>query len=419
MGERTGKSHGNLGESEIKIKEATLEAMLFAVKVLVPKLYKNNHLERMVFMARRGENIYKRKDGRWEARYIKSRTLEGKAIYGYIYRDNYFEAKRAQAQARANCGNQTQKVKRHASPYKLGEYLDAWLRSVRTCIKASTFSNYCGLIHRHILPELSQIPMEQITCELIQDYVNQKLESGRLDGRGGLSVKTVRDIVGLLKHSLKPAGITLQINLPRYSPPKPRVLTPAEQKKLVIAAKKSGTMDGAGVLLSLFTGIRIGELCSLKWRNLDLENGILEIATTLQRIENWNGGYSKTVIDIGMPKSDSSMRKIPLPSFLGAHLAKLRGDAGDNDYILSGSDRFVEPRCCQQRFRKLINSVGIDTNFHALRHTFATRCIELDIDIKTISEILGHANVSITLNRYVHPDFEHRKECIEKLSVSF
>jgi len=372
-------------------------------------------------MSRRGENIYKRSDGRWEARYIKDRDMNGQAIYGYIYRHNYLEVKRAQAEARANCGRPKPVEKHFLHPATLEEHLDAWLQSIRFSVKKSTYANYDGLIRRHIVPFIGKNPLCQVDSKMIQQYINQKLESGRLDGKGGLSAKTSRDIIGLLKRSLKTAGIELDIRLPKCSLPKLRVLTRDEQSALISAAKTENDPEGLGVLISLFTGIRIGELCSLKWSDVSLDDGVLKINKTLQRIENCEAGRkSKTVIDIGSPKSECSMRNIPLPHFLLCRLTQLKKTTHENDYILSGNGQYVEPRVCQYRFKKLVRSAGIDDiNFHALRHTFATRCVELGVDVKTISELLGHSNVNITLNRYVHPAFEHQRECLEKLSVSF
>lgn len=372
-------------------------------------------------MSRRGENIYKRRDGRWEARYIKDRNINGQAIYGYIYRHTYLDVKRAQTEARANCGKPKPETKGSVHPETLEEYLKVWLQSIRFSVKKSTYANYDGLIRRHVVPVIGQKPLCQVDSKMIQQYINQKLESGRLDGSGGLSAKTARDIIGLLKRSLKTAGIELDIKLPKYSLPKLHVLTHDEQSALITAAKTGDDAEGLGVLISLFTGIRIGELCSLKWSDTSLDDGILKINKTLQRIENCEvDGKSKTVIDIGTPKSECSMRNIPLPHFLLCRLAQLKKTAHENDYILSGNGRYVEPRVCQYRFKKLVRSAGIDDiNFHALRHTFATRCVELGVDVKTISQLLGHSNVNITLNRYVHPAFEHQRECLEKLSVSF
>lgn len=373
-------------------------------------------------MSRRGENIYKRQDGRWEARYIKARDATGRALYGYIYRHSYLEAKRAQAEAKATCGKQ--KISGEKQSFRqmtLGEYMRLWQASIQMSVKKSTYANYDGLIRRHIDPVLGQIPLRKIDSNTIQAYVNQKLQTGRTDGKGGLSAKTVRDIVGILKRSLTLAGMTLSIKLPKYSLPKLRVLTRDEQLALIKTAKGEKNTTGLGVMISLFTGIRIGELCSLKWSDISLDEGVIKINKTLQRIHNCGqGGKSKTLISIDAPKSECSIREIPLPSFLVCHMAQLKKRACDEDYILSGNSGYVEPRLCQYRFKKFLREAGIDDiNFHALRHTFATRCVELGIDVKTISELLGHSNVNITLNRYVHPAFECRKNCIEMLVNSF
>lgn len=373
-------------------------------------------------MSRRGENIYKRQDGRWEARYIKARDATGRALYGYIYRHSYLEAKRAQAEAKATCGKQ--KISGEKQSFRqmtLGEYMRLWQASIQMSVKKSTYANYDGLIRRHIDPVLGQIPLRKIDSNTIQAYVNQKLQTGRTDGKGGLSAKTVRDIVGILKRSLTLAGMTLSIKLPKYSLPKLRVLTRDEQLALIKTAKGEKNTTGLGVMISLFTGIRIGELCSLKWSDISLDEGVIKINKTLQRIHNCGqGGKSKTLISIDAPKSECSIREIPLPSFLVCHMAQLKKRACDEDYILSGNCGYVEPRLCQYRFKKFLREAGIDDiNFHALRHTFATRCVELGIDVKTISELLGHSNVNITLNRYVHPAFECRKNCIEMLVNSF
>jgi len=371
-------------------------------------------------MARKGENIYKRKDGRWEARYIKSRNIEGKAIYGYLYCHSYQEARKAQAEARVNCMDHQAGKKRLNDSQNLGDYLTLWLQLTRTSVKKSTFSNYSGLLRRHIIPALGKTPLDQVSSELVQEYINRELENGRLDGMGGISIKTARDIIGLLKHALKSAGIELQIKLPHYNPPKLRTLSPAERSALIATAENEDSLEGLGVLLCLFTGIRIGELCSLKWRDVSLEEGVLRINKTIRRIENYEDQTSKTIVSIDTPKSDCSIRNIPLSQFLLSQLKQAKDNANENDYILSGCSHYVEPRCCQYRFKKLVKTAGIeDINFHALRHTFATRCVELGIDVKTLSEILGHSNVNITLNRYVHPAFEYQRACMEKVSVSF
>lgn len=373
-------------------------------------------------MSRRGENIFKRQDGRWEARYIKAHDENGQAVYGYIYRHSYLEAKKAQAEAKTACENQKAiKGKQFSRQITLGEHMNLWLNSIQMSVKKSTYANYDGLICRHIDPVLGRIPLSKIDSDTIQVYVNQKLQSGRIDGKGCLSVKTVRDIAGVLKRGLASAGITIHIKLPKYSLPKLRVLTREEQMALIKTAKGAKNTTGLGVMISLFTGIRIGELCSLKWSDIAFDKGVIKINKTLQRIHNCGqNGKNKTLINIDTPKSECSVREIPLPSFLVYHMTQLKKHVQDEDYVLSGNRQYVEPRLCQYRFKKFLKKAGIDDiNYHALRHTFATRCVELGIDVKTISELLGHSNVNITLNRYVHPAFESRKNCIETLVNAF
>jgi integrase len=184
-------------------------------------------------------------------------------------------------------------------------------------VKKSTYANYDGLIRRHIDPVLGRIPLSKIDSDTIQVYVNQKAAVGKNRWKRSLSVKTVRDIAGVLKRSLASAGITIHIKLPKYSLPKLRVLTRDEQMALITTAKGAKNTTGLGVMISLFTGIRIGELCSLKWSDISLDEGVIRINKTLQRIHNCGqGGKNKTLINIDTPKSECSVREIPLPGFL-------------------------------------------------------------------------------------------------------
>lgn len=166
------------------------------------------------------------------------------------------------------------------------------------------------------------------------------------------------------------------------------------------------------------TGIRIGELCALRWENIDIENKVLSVNKTLIRIQNTNTLIaSKTKVIISAPKSKCSIRKIPLPDCI-IPLLKAFAQKGDTFFLTGETERFVEPRTMQNRFKKYVSACNItDANFHALRHTFATRCIELGFEIKSLSEILGHANVNITLNRYVHSSFELKTLNMNRLSL--
>ena len=167
----------------------------------------------------------------------------------------------------------------------------------------------------------------------------------------------------------------------------------------------------------MFTGIRIGELCSLKWSDIDLEKNILTVSKTMQRIKKLDGNTATKIL-IDSPKSKSSVRKIPLPEFIADILKKLRGNS--DDYVLTGKKLYAEPRTMQYRFSAILKKLSLPkVNFHALRHAFATNCIALGFDVKTLSEILGHSSVEITLNRYVHSSMDRKRACMEVLNRQF
>lgn len=198
-----------------------------------------------------------------------------------------------------------------------------------------------------------------------------------------------------------------------------RVLTAFEQHKLTSVLLHDTDLCKLGIYLALCTGIRIGELCALKRENIQFETGLLTVRNTMQRvqIENFN---SKTVVIITEPKSKNSVRDIPLPSFIIDICKKYYDMLNSSDYLLTGTAKFMEPRSLQYRFKKYIKESELENvNFHALRHTFATRCVENGFEIKTLSEILGHVNVNITLNRYVHSSIDLKRINMERMSNIF
>ena len=165
----------------------------------------------------------------------------------------------------------------------------------------------------------------------------------------------------------------------------------------------------------MYSGLRIGELCALTWEDVDFENGVVRVEKTLQRVP-MRSENNKTSVVITSPKSKTSVREIPIPAFVMDILKRSRHS--DNCYILSGTNRPVEPRTMQNRFKAVLKECGIrSANFHLLRHTYATVCIESGFDAKTVSELLGHSNVNITLNRYVHSSMEMKKKCVDGLNL--
>ena len=371
-------------------------------------------------MPRKGENIYKRKDGRWEGRYIQLYNEQGKPKYGYVYARTYNEVKQLLIDKKAS--NATPDIV-HVSNLKYEELLDEWMQFSRINIKESTYARYNHLINTHIKPLLGKYPISKISTQLVEAYIDNQMKCGRIDGNGGLATKTVSDILTIIKSSFEYArynDLHIICNLSKLSIKQQkkdiRVLTVKEQEALIGILTEDMDLFKFGTLFALYTGIRIGELCALKWENISLENATLKVQKTLQRIQETNKGAStKTKIVITEPKSKCSIRDIPIPKFL-VEIARQFLDS-PKAYILTGDkSKYVEPRTMQNHFKQFVDACGIeDANFHALRHTFATRCIELGFEIKSLSEILGHANVNITLNRYVHSSFDLKSANMNKL----
>lgn len=373
-------------------------------------------------MSKRGENIYKRKDGRWEGRYIRFYDGAGKAKYGYVYARTYNDVKRKLLEKQCLFPNQNNEQVTRGLIYE--DVLSLWLQSSRINVKESTYARYNHLIESHIRPALGKFQLSKMSTQLIEGYVQHLLDCGRIDGKGALSPKTVADVLTIIKGTMEYArfnNMNLICNLSKIGIKKRdkeiRVLSLSEQESLVNTLMNEVDTCKFGVLLSLYTGIRIGELCALRWENLSMDTGTLKVRETLQRIQETNAAAkSKTKVIITEPKSQSSIRDIPLPECIlevAKHFA-----CSSNAFVLTGDNiRYMEPRTMQNRFKSYIEKSGIyNANFHALRHTFATRCVELGFEIKSLSEILGHANVNITLNRYVHSSYELKQDNMKKLT---
>lgn len=370
-------------------------------------------------MPKKGENIYKRKDSRWEGRYIKDRTCSGKAVYGYVYARTYREVKNKLANARTEASYIPKKNAR-IMPITLEDVSDEWLTSRKSQIKESTYNKYRNLTYTYLIPALGTIPIQQITDNCIEQFcLSLLLEGGK--SKKGLSSKTVSDMLSIIRRVLSysakqgymPVATASKIVIKREER-ELRVLNSREQKLLCAYLIDNLDDCNLGILVCLFTGLRIGELCALTWDDISLNDRTIHVHQTMQRIQTNELSGHKTKIIISTPKSKCSIRTIPLPEEIAFILAAHR----KKGYLLSGSEKyFVEPRTMQNRFRKVAEASGIEpANFHALRHSFATRCVELGFDIKSLSEILGHASVNITMNRYVHPSMELKRRNMQLLS---
>lgn len=356
-------------------------------------------------MPRRGENIYKRKDGRWEARYVKEITADGKKKYGSVYADNYKDVKAKQQQ----CLLHPTKSFCNSTNLTVSLLISEWLDSIKNQVKPNTYQKYESVCKNHIVNKLGSVLVKLISNYTIINFTNHLKKKN-------LSAKSINDILIVLGLAFKYAEEEYEITTPRIRYLKEekiniRVLSVNEQLQLTTYLNSSVDIYKFGISLALYTGIRVGELCALKWE--DITDEYIQINKTMTRIKSDNG---KTEIKIGTPKSDSSNRLIPTPQCLLPLINQFR-NAG---YVLSTEKLdYTEPRLMQIKFEKMIKESGLEkTNFHALRHTFATRCVEAGVDVKTLSEILGHSDVKTTLNRYVHSSFELKQKSMKQLELS-
>lgn len=259
--------------------------------------------------------------------------------------------------------------------------------------------------------------LEKINSKIVQQTVNQILICN------AMSITTVKTYISVINSVLSFAYDNdykcvehIKITFPKKQKNELKILTQKEQKLLTAYLTKNIDLTKLAILFALYTGIRCGELCALKWGDIDLFNGIVSINKTMQRVQCDDKNY-KTKIIITPPKTINSNRMIPIPKFL-VSILKSFNPKNENAYLLTGlEDKFIEPRQAQNIFNKCLSDCKIDKiNFHALRHSFATRCIELGMDYKTLSEILGHANVSTTMNLYVHSSLTQKKKQMNKLN---
>lgn len=303
-----------------------------------------------------------------------------------------------------------------------------WLEQSRLRVKESSYVKYWNQLNVHILPELGEMMLSELTTDRVNQFLLSQLAEGRVDGRGGLSEKTVQDLYTLLK-TVCIFGETMGYNIPcrfellrfrRYvRDPGTRALDSRQCEILEKELFSSDSRINTGMIISLYMGLRLGEVCALKRENIKYDECILQVRMTMQRIQDVDRtGEAKTRIIMTVPKSRSSVRDIPIPDFVMERLGDFRAAAPETWLMTGSTERFMEPRTLENGFKRLVNECSLnDVNYHILRHTFATRCIECGFEIKTLSEILGHSNVNITLNRYVHSSMESKRKNMSKIRL--
>lgn len=295
------------------------------------------------------------------------------------------------------------------------ELTEEWLLYKKHRIKKSTYCRYKYIISKYLLENFKNMQLLELENFNFNIFIDSLLKK--------YQIKTVRDIIvefkSILKYAERKYGFDFKIDLismPRTIENKVKILNCEEQKKIKEFCFGSAELRDIGILLCLYTGIRIGEICALQWKDIDLRNNLLHINKTMERIYIHSGN---TLIYIGEPKSKSSIRTIPLSTSMVIILKSIykRNKLDGNEFFLTGTNqKFIEPRNYQYWFKKRLVLLKISQNkFHILRHTFATNCIQIGMDVKSLSEVLGHSNVSVTLNKYVHSSHELQKKYLEKL----
>ncbi len=370
---------------------------------------------------RTGENISRRRDKRWEARLLVGHTEDGRPRYKYFYGGSYQEAKGKRSRYLEEHGNTAD-----APPCRLTAKIlfEQWLAQKRGTVKASTFYQYKRLIQTHILPDLGALRVDSLTANILTQFINSKLDNGRLNGKGGLSPKTVQDIVIILKSALRLAeqiyhlpNQTAAIKAPRTAQPEIQVLDEEEIQRLEGYLREQKDNSSVGFRLCLYTGLRLGEVCALRWSDIDWNTGVLRVRHTVVRLPAQDGGPRKTCLTLTSPKTKRAVREIPLPARLLERLRTIACGQSAEAFILTGlRERMMDPRTYQNQFRRLLERLNIrHIPFHGIRHTFATVCARQGMDVKSLSEILGHATVKMTLDRYVHPSLEVKRRQMERL----
>lgn len=295
------------------------------------------------------------------------------------------------------------------------EISELWQNEKKKYVKKSTFAAYSLILCNHLVPAFGDLT--EIDESRVQDFVFRKLDDGK-------STKTVKDMLVVLKMVMKFAAKYeympfRQIDV-RYPTERERndipVLCRADQRRIMNYLSENFSFRNLGVYICLSAGLRIGEVCALKWKDFDVTRGVISIDKTLQRVYFVDEGKRHTELVIDTPKSANSMREVPMTKELSKIIKQLVRVVNPSFYVLTNCDKPTEPRTYRNYYKKLMVKIGIPPlKFHGLRHSFATRCIEGKCDYKTVSVLLGHSNISTTLNLYVHPDIDQKKRCIEQM----
>lgn len=363
-------------------------------------------------MSKRGENIYKRKDGRWEGRIKRQGECGGRGGYKSIYGKTYKEIKQKMEEYRKN------PPKKSRGKLLMGDISERWLDENKSVWKPTTYGAYSQIVNKYIRPALGKLDIASIDARMLDEF-SKGLggnEEGRLSNnyRFYICALTIR----ILRYAGKRYDCEIQIpDLPVAKNKKNKIIPPSD---VVLSVLENYVMKNRredtclGIAIALYTGIRIGELCALSWEDINLEERMIYIKRNIQRTKDDICPENKTKVIVLTPKTADSERMIPIPPTLYEMLSEQgKGKAGA---VIAGvRGPWIDTRTLQYRFKKILEECGIEYfNFHMLRHAFATRCVAMGFDIKSLSEILGHSSIQMTMSLYVHPSIQQKKQLMDK-----
>lgn len=302
------------------------------------------------------------------------------------------------------------------NPTNFREVSELWKQDKKQFVKEASYATYALLLNKHILPVFGDAT--SISESDVQAFALQKLDSG-------LKLKSVKEVVLVLKMVVRFGAKMGCWPVPdwtiRYPSEQDKgdisVFNRSDHKKIIAYVKKNFTCKNLGIYLCLAGGLRIGEVCALQWKDLDMNDGLILVRKTLERVYLPENSGRRSSLVVGLPKTQNAIREIPMPHDLSRMLRPLVRLMNPDYYVLSNSPQPVEPKTYRLYYKQLMAQLGMpDIKFHGLRHSFATRCIESGCDYKTVSVLLGHANIGTTLNLYVHPNLDQKKKVIDKVS---
>ncbi len=370
-------------------------------------------------MVKVGENIRQRKDGRWLVRCKIGFGDDGKIIYRHIYGHSYEECKDKLALFKAQHPN---KIVRPKFTGKFAELAALWLKHAQLTVKESSYATYIYLINKYLVPRWGEKTILDMKLPEIENWIQSLMKNGKKGGKSGFSYSMLTIILVVFRSILSFGDRCYQLPNPmrgfRWHEHKnfnqDKVLTKHEWDVLTSSLKYRP--NDLHIALALYTGMRIGEICALQRGDIDFASETISVKRTVYRIFDYVRGHGTKIV-IATPKTKDSYRTMPIPRILIKPLYRICKGKDSTDYIFGKTFRHpLDAGCLGHRFHRLLEELGLrQVNFHALRHTFATRCVECHMDIKTLSEILGHSSVQMTLDRYVHSSMNFKRKQLDHM----